>query len=106
MKKEKEKEKAREAKNAKTAQNASAGSSGPPQSSITQQSGGVAHAQASSDLPATVATLSTTPPIAANSAVTTLTTSLPDAVIPQAGCWIRFWLFVCCASAQYTDGHH
>jgi hypothetical protein len=44
--------------------------------------------------------------VAATTALTTMTTSLPDAIIPRAGCWTRFRLFICCVSAQYTDGHH
>ncbi|OAX41610.1 hypothetical protein K503DRAFT_476727 [Rhizopogon vinicolor AM-OR11-026] len=95
----KERERARKARNAR---NAYAGSSRPPQSSVTQQSGGAAQAQLSTEPHAAVAT----PDVAAPSAINTLTTSLPDALIPRAGRWIRFWLFVCCASAQYTDDHH
>jgi len=92
MKKEKER-----------AKNAYAGSSRPPQGSITQPSGGVAQAKLSTQPNAAIAT----PDVAAPSAVNTFTTPVPDALIPRAGRWTRFWLFVCCASAQYTgDGHH
>jgi hypothetical protein len=103
MKKEKEKEKARNAKNAQNAQNptnVSAGSSRP-----AQQPGGAAQAQASSEVHATVSTLSTTHAIAATPAATS-PASLPDAVIPRAGRWTRFWLFIGCVPAQYTDGQN
>ncbi|OAX34048.1 WD40 repeat-like protein [Rhizopogon vinicolor AM-OR11-026] len=92
------KEKAR----AKKAKKARAGSSRPPQGSVTQQSGGAVQAEPTSEQHPAVATSSTTPVVAP----TTFTTSPPDAMIPRAGYWTRFWLFVCCASVQYTDGHH
>ncbi|OAX37841.1 hypothetical protein K503DRAFT_206986 [Rhizopogon vinicolor AM-OR11-026] len=101
MKKEKEK-----AKNAKNAKNAGTGSLRPPQSGA-QQPGGAAQVQPSSELHPAVATSSTTPVVAATQpAVSPSTNSLPNAMIPHAGRWIRFWLFFCCASAQYTDSHH
>jgi len=94
----KKKEKARNAQNTQNAMNISAGSSWPAQRSAAQQFGRAARAQASSEVHATVSTLSTTHIFAA--------TPLPDAVIPRAGCWTRFWLFMGCAAAQYTDGHY
>jgi len=84
--------------------NVSAGSSRPAQSSAAQQSGGAAQVQASSEVHATLSTLSTTRAIADTPAATT-PSSLPDAVISRAGRWTRFWLFIGCVPAQYTDGH-
>ncbi|OAX34052.1 hypothetical protein K503DRAFT_803903 [Rhizopogon vinicolor AM-OR11-026] len=98
-KREKEKEKAMAAKNASSR-------SSRPQSNVTQQSGGTAQGQPSSELHAAVATSSTTPAVVSTSALSPSTTSLPDAMIPRAGRWTRFWLFFRCASAQYTNGHH
>ena len=91
----KEKEKAKKAKKAST------GNSWPPQSSVAQQSGEGAHVHPSSEPHADVSASSTTPVIAGTSAV--ISTSLPDAVIPWAGRWTRFWLFLGCVSAKYTD---
>jgi len=108
LRRKEEKEKARNAKNAQNAQNATnvaAGNSRPAQISAAQQPGGAAQAQASSEVHATVFTLSTMHAIAATPAATT-TASLPDAVIPRAGRWTRFWLFIGCVSARYTDGHN
>jgi hypothetical protein len=107
-KKEEEKEKLRNAKNAQNTQSAtnlSAGNSRPAQSSVAQQSGGVAQALASSDVQATVSQLSTTHAIAPTPAATA-TASLPDAVISGVGRWTRFWLFIGCVPAQYTNGHN
>jgi hypothetical protein len=95
----KEKEKAKDTKNANNARK-------PAQGSITQQSGEAAQAQRSSVLHAAVPISSTTPAVPATSAVTPLTTSLPDATIARAGRWTRFRLFICCVSAQYTDTHN
>ncbi|OAX39541.1 hypothetical protein K503DRAFT_769439 [Rhizopogon vinicolor AM-OR11-026] len=83
MKKEKEKN---------NAKNVSAGSSRPPQSSVTQKSGGEAQAQPSEELHTAVSTSSITPAVAATSATTTR--------------WTRFWTTACCISTQNTDGHH
>jgi hypothetical protein len=108
MKKKKEQEKARDAKNkknTKSVQDASSDSSRPQQSGVSRQSGGVARSQLSSEPHAAVSTLSSAPAVAATSA-TASTTSLPDAVIPRAGCWTRFWLYICCMPARYTDGHN
>ncbi|OAX31523.1 hypothetical protein K503DRAFT_806000, partial [Rhizopogon vinicolor AM-OR11-026] len=92
----------KERERVKKAKKACASNSRPPHDSVTQQSGGAAQAQSSTELHADVAT----PDVAATSAATTLTMSLPDAIIPRAGRWTRFRLFVCCISAQYTDGYH
>jgi hypothetical protein len=96
----------KERERAKKAKKAYAGSSRPPQSSITQQSSGAAQAKPSSELHADIATLSTTHAVTATSAVSPSTASPPDAIIPRAGRWTRFWLFVGCVSAQYTGDHH
>jgi hypothetical protein len=104
----KKKEKARNAQNAQNTQNAtnvSAGSSWPAQRSAAQQFGRAARSQASSEVHATVSTLSTKHVIAATPAATA-PASFPDAVIPRAGRWTRFWLFIGCVDAQYTDGHN
>jgi hypothetical protein len=93
IKKEKEKE---EAKNAKNAKNASASGSRPPQSHVTPQSAEVAQGQPSSEMhAAAVFTSSTAPAVSVASAVTTLATSLPDAMMPRAGCWRLYLLHVC-----------
>jgi len=84
--------------------NVSAGSSLPAKSSAAQQSGGAAQVQASSEVHATLSTLST-PHAIADTPAATAPASLPDAVIPRAGRWTRFWLFIGCVPAQYTDGH-
>ena len=73
----------------------------PPQSSITQQFGGAGQMQSASQSHAAVSVPSTTPAIG-----TTSTSALPDLTIRQAGCWTRFWLIVCCASPEYSDGRH
>jgi hypothetical protein len=105
----KEKEKVRDAKNkmvAKNTKNAPESSSRPPKSNLTQQSAGVPQSR-SSELHVAVSTMSTTPAVAAAPAAIPSMTSLPDAIIPRAGCWTRFWLFLLCASStQYTYGHH
>ena len=82
----------------------SADSSRPARSSSAQQSGGAAQVQPSSEVHATLST-STTRAIADTPAATT-PASLPDAVIPRAGRWTRFWLFIGCVHAQYTDRHN
>jgi hypothetical protein len=109
MKKEKEKEKARNAKNkidAKIPKNAPGSSSRPSKSNANQQSAGVRQT-GSSELHVAVPTMSTTPAAATTPAATPSMTSLPDPIILQAGCWTRFWLFLCCVSStQYTNGHH
>jgi len=63
---------------------------------------GAGQAQPTSQVHAATSTLSTTPAVAATSAATT-TTSRPDAMIPRAGRWTRFWLSIGCVSAKYTD---
>jgi hypothetical protein len=95
-----EKEKARNAKNAKNTKNAPASSSRPPQSSVTQQSSGSGQAHPSSE-PVFISSNT-----AGAGATSTITTSRPDAIIPRAGRWSRFWLFICCPSVQYTDSHN
>ncbi|KAG2051597.1 WD40 repeat-like protein [Suillus hirtellus] len=71
----------------------------PPNNGTTQHSDGATQAPQSSQAQATGST-STAPPIAH-------TTSHPnlDATIKNAGRWTRFWLFFCCASPEYTQGH-
>jgi hypothetical protein len=78
--------------------NATASSSRPPNSNTMQQSSGAAQAQSSS----AAVSISTTPPVVANTAPNTN----PHVIIKHAGPWTRFWLFICCASSEYTDGHH
>ncbi|KAG1721081.1 quinon protein alcohol dehydrogenase-like superfamily [Suillus paluster] len=83
--------------------NAAAGSSQPPKANVTQQPSGAAHPQSSLQSLATVSP-STTPVVAATSAATTSTTPPPHVTIKYAGRWTRFWLFICCASPEYTEG--
>ncbi|OAX40184.1 hypothetical protein K503DRAFT_19680 [Rhizopogon vinicolor AM-OR11-026] len=85
-----------------------------PQSSVVQQPTVIATSAAttsgSSQPPQSIAPLTLQPhpavstPSTRPANLTTLTNPLPDVTIPQAGCWTRFWLFICCAPAQYTDG--
>jgi hypothetical protein len=90
----------------KNTKEASAGSSRPPRSSVTWQSGAAPQTQPSPQSSATISTPSTTPAVAAASAAVMSTTSLPDVTIRKAGHWTRFWLRFCCAPAEYTHGHH
>ena len=82
--------------------NTSARNSRLPKSSVVRQYSGAAQAQPTSQVHAAVSPLSTTPAVAPTSAAT-MTTSRPDAMIPQAGRWTRFWLSIGCVSAQYPD---
>ncbi|KAG2348188.1 WD40 repeat-like protein [Suillus weaverae] len=77
-----------------------ASTSRPPNSNATQSSSAT-QAQSSSQPHPAVST-STTPPVVAN----TNSTTNPNVTIIHAGRWTRFWLFICCASTEYTDGHH
>ncbi|KAG2039563.1 WD40-repeat-containing domain protein [Suillus americanus] len=71
------------------------GGSRPPNSTVTQQSSVGPQTQSSSQSNAA----STAPPVATSN-------TNPHATIKHAGRWSRFWLFVCCTSPEYTDGHH
>ncbi|KAG2045337.1 WD40-repeat-containing domain protein [Suillus americanus] len=84
-----------------TGTNATAGSSRHPNNTVMQQSSGAAQTQSSSQLRATIST-STAPPVVSN----TTSKTNPHATIKHAGRWARFWLFICCTSPEYTDGHH
>ncbi|KAG2744878.1 hypothetical protein P692DRAFT_201105071 [Suillus brevipes Sb2] len=77
--------------------NATASSSRPPNNNATQQSSSTAQAQSQA-----AASTSTAPPVVANTAPSTN----PHVIIKHAGRWTRFWLFICCASSEYTDGQH
>ncbi|KAG2077686.1 hypothetical protein BDR04DRAFT_1148394 [Suillus decipiens] len=77
-------------------QNATAGSSRPPNSAVTQQSSGAAQTQSS---PPHATDSTSTPPHHRQY-------SYPRATIRYASRWTRFWLFICCTSAEYTDGHY
>ncbi|KAG2740990.1 WD40 repeat-like protein [Suillus brevipes Sb2] len=81
-------------------QRPTASSSRPPNTTVAQQSSDAAQTQSSSQANAAVST-STTPPVAAN----TTSNTNPHVTIKHAGRWARFWLFVCCTSPEYTDGH-
>jgi hypothetical protein len=93
---------ANNAQNKKDTMNASASNFYLLKTSVVQQSSRAAHAQPTSQVHAAVSPLSTTPAVASTSAATTAT-SRPNAMIPRAGRWTRFWLSVGCVSAQYTD---
>lgn len=84
-----------------------ASSSRPPNSNDTHHSSNTAHVQSSSrpQAQATVSASPTAPAIAVNSGATTSSTN-PHAMIKHAGRWTRFWLFICCASPEYTDDHY
>jgi hypothetical protein len=60
-----------------------------------QQSTGMTQAQSSSQSHAAV---STAPPIAGN----TTSSTAPHVIIKYPSRWTRFWLFLCCASLEYT----
>ncbi|KAG2740984.1 WD40 repeat-like protein [Suillus brevipes Sb2] len=78
-----------------------ASSSHPPNTTVAQQSSGTAQAQSSSQTQAQAAIpTSSTTQEAINSSAN------PQATIKHAGRWIRFWLFICCASPEYTHGQH
>jgi hypothetical protein len=77
--------------------NATASSSRPPNSNATQQPSSTAQAQSQA-----AASTFTAPPVIANIAPSTN----PHVIIKHAGRWTRFWLFICCASSEYTDGQH
>ncbi|OAX44272.1 Cullin repeat-containing protein [Rhizopogon vinicolor AM-OR11-026] len=74
-----------EREKARNKKKASAGSSRPPKSSVAQKSTEATHTQPTSSITPAVALL---------------------LELRHAGCWTRFWLFICSPSAQYTDGHH
>ncbi|KAG2739657.1 WD40 repeat-like protein [Suillus brevipes Sb2] len=79
--------------------NPTAGSSQPPKLNVVKPSSQPQAADSSS---------STTPAIGV-ATTTTGTASMPsrpDITIKQAGIWTRFWLLICCASTEHTDGHH
>ena len=92
-KEEKEKQKAMQAKNAKKAQNRK----------DTTIASGAAQAQATLQVHDAASTLSTTPAVTAAPAAMTMA-SRPEVMIPRAGCWTRFSLFIGCVPTQYTDG--
>ncbi|KAG2070646.1 WD40 repeat-like protein [Suillus decipiens] len=69
--------------------NATAGSSRPPNSTVAQQSGGMAQVQSS---------LQTAPPVVGN----TVSSTTPYITIKYPTLWTRFWLCICCASPEYT----
>lgn len=79
--------------------NPTAGSSRHPNSTVTQNS---SQTQSSSQPHAAVSTSTAAPPVDANKTSNTN----PHATIQHAGRWARFWLFICCTSPEYTDGHH
>ncbi|KAG1747349.1 hypothetical protein EDB19DRAFT_1905508 [Suillus lakei] len=76
-------------------------------SNVTQQSNGTAHAQSSLQplAQAAVSTSYIAPAVAVTSKATSPSTN-PRAMKKNAGRWTRFWLFICCVSTEYTDGHH
>ncbi|KAG1810834.1 uncharacterized protein BJ212DRAFT_1302167 [Suillus subaureus] len=78
---------------------ATASSSRPPNTNATQQSSGAAQAQSSSQ-PQAATSISTAPPVVANATSGTN----PHIILRHAGRWTRFWLFICCAYSEYTDG--
>ncbi|KAG2051614.1 WD40 repeat-like protein [Suillus hirtellus] len=78
--------------------NLAASTSRPPNSPAAQHSNGATQAQSSQ---AQVATSTSTAPPVAN----TTSHTNPHAMINNAGCWTRFWLFFCCTSPKYTHDH-
>ncbi|KAG1869046.1 hypothetical protein DFJ58DRAFT_766841 [Suillus subalutaceus] len=81
--------------------NPAASTSRPPNSNATQSSG-AAQPQSFLQPQAAVSTSSTTPLAVTN---TTPNTN-PHITITHPGRWTRFWVAICCASSEYTDGHH
>ncbi|KAG1816801.1 uncharacterized protein BJ212DRAFT_1480653 [Suillus subaureus] len=82
----------------------SASSSQPLNPHSTQQPG-TATQTSSSQGPSTIATTSEAPPVA-YTILATGTTSRRNIPVTQAGYWIRFLLWIGCASVEYTDGLH
>ncbi|KAG2749525.1 hypothetical protein P692DRAFT_20731467, partial [Suillus brevipes Sb2] len=79
--------------------NSTAGSSQPPKPNIAMPS----------SQPQAAGSSSSATPVIGDATTTTGTTSMPsrpDITIKQAGLWTRFWLLICCASTEHTDGHH
>ncbi|KAG1814504.1 WD40-repeat-containing domain protein [Suillus variegatus] len=72
----------------------------PPNSNTIQQSSGTTQAQSSSKSHAAVPT-SAIPSVVTN----TPSNTNPHATMRHVGRWTRFWLFICCASTEYTHDH-
>ncbi|KAG2158930.1 WD40-repeat-containing domain protein [Suillus bovinus] len=88
---------ARERRTPLIPKNTIAGSSRPLNGTVID----AAQAQSASQPHSTVFT--STAPLA----VAHTTSSInPQATIKHAGLWTRFWLFICCTSPEYIDGHH
>ncbi|KAG2751651.1 hypothetical protein P692DRAFT_20727002, partial [Suillus brevipes Sb2] len=79
--------------------NSTAGSSQPPKPDVAKPS----------SQPQAAGSSSSATPAIGDATTTTGATSMPsrpDITIKQAGLWTRFWLLICCASTEHTDGHH
>ncbi|KAG2746040.1 WD40 repeat-like protein [Suillus brevipes Sb2] len=79
--------------------NSTAGSSQPPKPNVAKPS----------SQPQAAGSSSSVTPAIGDATTTTGATSMPprpDITIKQAGLWTRFWLLICCASTEHTDGHH
>ncbi|KAG2738088.1 hypothetical protein P692DRAFT_20759457 [Suillus brevipes Sb2] len=87
--------------------NSTAGSSQPPKPNVASPS---SQPQAEPSLqPQADGSSSSATPVIGDATTTTGATSMPsrpDITIKQAGLWTRFWLLICCASTEHTDGHH
>ncbi|KAG2743621.1 hypothetical protein P692DRAFT_20745818, partial [Suillus brevipes Sb2] len=79
--------------------NSTAGSSQPPKPDVAKPSSQPQAADSSSSATLAIGDATTT-------TGATSMPSRPDITIKQAGLWTRFWLLICCASTEHTDGHH
>ncbi|KIK31737.1 hypothetical protein CY34DRAFT_19620, partial [Suillus luteus UH-Slu-Lm8-n1] len=79
--------------------NSTAGSSQPPKPNVAKPSSQPQAADSSSSAIPAIGDATTTTGAASMP-------SRPDITIKQAGLWTRFWLLICCASTEHTDGHH
>ncbi|KAG1798378.1 WD40-repeat-containing domain protein [Suillus variegatus] len=85
----------------------SASSSRPPNSHTTQQpSAATQNTPSSSQGPPAISTTSEALPAVATTTLATETTSRHNITVIQAGCWIRFLLWIGCASIEYTNDQH
>ncbi|KAG1873350.1 hypothetical protein C8R48DRAFT_452071 [Suillus tomentosus] len=85
----------------------SASSSRPPNPHTIQQPSAVTQdiPSSSQGTPAIATTFEALPPVATTT-LATETTSRHNIMVVQAGCWIRFLLWIGCASIEYTNDQH
>lgn len=85
----------------------SASSSRPPNPHGTQQhSAATQNTPSSSQGPPTIVPTFAALPTVATTTFATETMSQHNITVFQAGIWTRFWLWIGCASVEYTDDRH